>query len=199
MTRGPPKATSMNRIHAIANFHENAQSQAPDQVGPLLIFALVGAVSFIEAESTSLIGVVGGINLVVAGLAAAAGTSFIVLILVVVGSRAALANRRAGRVARSSTTREASPSAPAWSAPESPVHASSPHYAGPALPGWGPPSPSLCGGSTPTRSSWSGSSPHHTIGIGSSWNDTPCADSHLGGPHHDLPNARLRDGVSSPA
>lgn len=189
----------MNRIHAITNFHENAQGQAPDQVGPLLIIALVGTVSFIDGESTSLIGVVGGINLVVAGLAAAAGTSFIVLILVVVGSRAALANRRAARVERSSTTREASPSAPAWSAPASPVRSSSPHYARPALPGCGPPSPSLWSGSTSTRSSWSGSSPHHTIGIGSSRNDTPCADSNLGGPHHDLPYARLRDGVASPA
>jgi hypothetical protein len=70
-------------------------AQVPDIVQPIIV-ALAGAVPFVEGEGGGVIGVLGGIHPVVAGVAAATGNFLSVLAVVLLGSRvrtAALAGR----------------------------------------------------------------------------------------------------------
>lgn len=70
-------------------------AQVPESVQPVIV-ALAGAVPFVEGEGGGIIGVVGGIHPLVAGVAAAAGNFLAVLAVVLLGSRvrtAALAGR----------------------------------------------------------------------------------------------------------
>lgn len=69
----------------VVNFQELA-GQVPEIIRPFVVL-FAGAVPFIEGEGASLIGMVGGLNPIVAGVAAAAGNFLCVLIVVLVTSR----------------------------------------------------------------------------------------------------------------
>jgi hypothetical protein len=73
-------------------------AQVPEILQPLII-ALAGAVPFIEGEGAASIGILGGLNPVVATIAAAAGNFACVAVLVLVssGARSAIVNRRAAK------------------------------------------------------------------------------------------------------
>ena len=83
----------------VVNFQEIA-AQVPEIVRPFIVM-LAGAIPFIEGEVASVIGMVGGLNPIVAGLAAAAGNFLCVLVVVLVTSRArtAVVNRSRDRAA----------------------------------------------------------------------------------------------------
>lgn len=89
----------MNPIQElIANF-QNLVAQVPEIIQPLIVM-LAGAIPFIEGEGASIIGIIGGINPVVAAIAAAAGNFLCVLLVVLLTSRArsAVVNRSRARV-----------------------------------------------------------------------------------------------------
>ena len=91
----------------IINFQELA-AQVPEVIRPFIVM-LAGAIPFIEGEVASVIGMVGGLNPIMAGLAAAAGNFLCVLIVVLVTSRARTAvvkhNRERSEAARRSEER----------------------------------------------------------------------------------------------
>jgi len=70
----------------VAGF-QDAVAQVPEFVQPLIV-AAAGAVPFIEGEGGAIVGVVGGLPPVVAGLAAAVGNMLCVFVVVVVAARA---------------------------------------------------------------------------------------------------------------
>jgi len=73
----------------IANLIERFQelvAQVPELLQPLVV-VLAGAVPFIEGEGATIIGVVGGLHPVVAGLAAAVGNFLCVLIVILLSAR----------------------------------------------------------------------------------------------------------------
>lgn len=73
---------------------QNLVAQVPDLVQPLIV-ALAGAIPFIEGEGAVAIGIIGGINPVVAAIAAMAGNFVCVAVLVIAssGARSAIVNR----------------------------------------------------------------------------------------------------------
>ena len=83
----------------VAGF-QDAVAQVPEFVQPLIV-AAAGAVPFIEGEGGAIVGVVGGLPPVVAGLAAAVGNMLCVFVVVVVAARArgAIVNRARADVA----------------------------------------------------------------------------------------------------
>ena len=98
----------MSPIEELVNNFQNLVAQLPEIFQPLIVI-LAGAIPFIEGEGASLIGVAGGINPIVAGIAAAAGNFLCVLVIVLLssGARSAVVNRRTARaqaVAGDSTT-----------------------------------------------------------------------------------------------
>ena len=104
----------MNPIQElIVNFQELA-AQVPEGIRPFIVM-LAGAIPFIEGEVASVIGMVGGLNPIVAGLAAAAGNFLCVLVVVLVTSRARTAVVKHNR-GRSEATRNAAlvPAAPGY-------------------------------------------------------------------------------------
>lgn len=76
-----------NPITRITTEFQELVAQVPDLLQPLIV-AAAGAVPFIEGEVAAIIGVVGGLHPVVAGLAAATGNFLCVLLVVVLGGRA---------------------------------------------------------------------------------------------------------------
>ncbi|HAY43256.1 MAG TPA: small multidrug efflux protein [Micrococcaceae bacterium] len=74
---------------------QNLISQVPEVAQPLIV-AVAGAVPFIEGEGAATIGILGGINPLLAALAAIIGNFTCVAILVLLGSGAhtALSNRK---------------------------------------------------------------------------------------------------------
>lgn len=74
---------------------QNLISQVPDIAQPLIV-ALAGAVPFVEGEGAATIGILGGINPLVAAIAAIIGNFTCVALLVLLGSGAhtALTNRK---------------------------------------------------------------------------------------------------------
>lgn len=90
----------MNPIQElIINFQE-LSAQVPEIIRPLVVM-LAGAVPFVDAEGASMIGVIGGLNPVVAGIAAVVGNFLSVVLVVFFASRArtAVVNRTAAREA----------------------------------------------------------------------------------------------------
>jgi hypothetical protein len=77
----------VNPIEELVLNFQNLVAQVPEIVQPLVV-ALAGAVPFIDGEGAGPIGVVGGINPIVAGVAAAAGNFLAVFVIVAVSSRA---------------------------------------------------------------------------------------------------------------
>ena len=70
-------------------------AHVPEILQPVIV-ALAGAVPFVEGEGATTIGILGGLNPVVAVIAAAAGNFLCVLVLVLLssGARSAIVNRR---------------------------------------------------------------------------------------------------------
>lgn len=81
----------------IANF-QDLVARVPEFVQPLIV-ALAGAVPFIEGEGAATIGIIGGINPVIAAIAAIIGNFVCVALLVLLssGARNAVKNRAASR------------------------------------------------------------------------------------------------------
>ncbi|CAH0188274.1 hypothetical protein SRABI76_01707 [Microbacterium oxydans] len=73
---------------------QNLVAQVPELVQPLIV-ALAGAIPFIEGEGAAGIGIIGGINPVVAAIAAIIGNFVCVAVLVLAssGARQAIVNR----------------------------------------------------------------------------------------------------------
>ncbi len=81
-------------------------AQVPELVQPLIV-ALAGAVPFIEGEGAATIGIIGGINPVVAAIAAIAGNFLCVAVLVLLSARArraVVARSRARRLVNADGT-----------------------------------------------------------------------------------------------
>ncbi|MDM7988866.1 small multidrug efflux protein [Arthrobacter sp. zg-Y877] len=90
----------MNPIQElIINFQELA-AQVPEIIRPLIVM-LAGAVPFIETEGASIIGILGGLHPIVAGIAGAVGNFLSVVLVVLFTSRArtAVTNQKKGGVA----------------------------------------------------------------------------------------------------
>jgi hypothetical protein len=80
-------------------------AQVPDLLQPLFI-AVAGAVPYIEGEGSAALGVIAGLNPIVAGLAGATGNIISVILVVLLSSRI-----REAAVARRARTRSAVPAA----------------------------------------------------------------------------------------
>jgi hypothetical protein len=78
----------------VAHF-QDLVAQVPEIIQPLIV-ALAGAVPFVEGEGAAIIGIIAGLNPVVAIAAAAIGNFLCVLVLVLAssGARSAIVNRR---------------------------------------------------------------------------------------------------------
>src|SRR5690554_2946780 len=90
----------MNPLQEIITNFQNLVAQVPEFIQPFIVM-LAGAVPFIEGEVASMIGIVGGLNPIVAALVAAAGNFIFVALVVFLTSQArtAVVNRRRSRVA----------------------------------------------------------------------------------------------------
>jgi len=79
----------------IVAYFQDLVARVPEIVQPLIV-ALAGAVPFVEGEGATTIGIIGGMNPVVAVAAAAIGNFLCVLVLVLLssGARSAIVNRR---------------------------------------------------------------------------------------------------------
>lgn len=89
----------MNPLEELVRNFQDLVAQVPEVVQPFIVM-LAGAVPFIEGELAAMIGVVGGLNPIVAAIAAAGGNFLAVLAIVTLTSRArtAVVDRRAARV-----------------------------------------------------------------------------------------------------
>jgi len=88
----------MNPLEPLVQGFRDLVADVPDVIQPLII-ALAGAVPFVEGELATTVGVLGGLNPVVAGIAAAAGNFLCVFLIVTLSSRVRTATlaRRARR------------------------------------------------------------------------------------------------------
>jgi hypothetical protein len=77
----------MNPIERAIESFQELVAQVPEIVQPVIVM-LAAAVPFVEGEGGAVIGIVGGLHPVVAGVAAAAGNFLCVLLVVAVASRA---------------------------------------------------------------------------------------------------------------
>lgn len=89
----------MNPLQDLVRNFQDLVAHVPEFVQPFIV-VLAAAIPFIEGESAGPIGVIGGINPIIAGIAAATGNFLAVLGVVFLGSRVrtAAVNRRTGRV-----------------------------------------------------------------------------------------------------
>ncbi|GAA2231229.1 hypothetical protein GCM10010413_31410 [Promicromonospora sukumoe] len=103
----------MNPVEQLVSNFQEFVGQVPEIIRPLVVM-LAGAVPFLEGEVASMIGVLGGLNPVVAGLAAAAGNFLCVFVVVVLTSRArvAVTGYRARTAEAGAETQEPAPAKP---------------------------------------------------------------------------------------
>lgn len=89
----------MNPVAELVISFQDLVAQVPEIVRPFVVM-LAGVVPFVEGEGAAIIGVVGGLTPIVAGIAAAAGNFLSVLLVVIASTRArtAAVNRRTARV-----------------------------------------------------------------------------------------------------
>lgn len=95
----------MNPVEPLVEGFRDLVANVPELVQPLII-ALAGAVPFVEGELATTVGVLGGMNPIVAGIAAAGGNFLCVFLIVTLSSRvrtATLARRETARVTVGST------------------------------------------------------------------------------------------------
>ena len=78
---------SENPIITLTNGFQDLVGVIPELLRPVMVMA-AGAVPFVEGEIAAMIGVVGGLHPIIAGLAAAAGNLLCVVLVVFLGSRA---------------------------------------------------------------------------------------------------------------
>jgi membrane protein DedA with SNARE-associated domain len=76
----------MNPVADLVLGFQNLVAQLPEWVSPLIV-AAAGAVPFIEGEGAASIGIIGGVNPVVAAIAGIVGNFVAVSLVVLVGSR----------------------------------------------------------------------------------------------------------------
>lgn len=90
----------MNPIEELVNNFQHLVAQVPEVIQPFIVM-LAGAIPFIDGEVATIIGVVGGINPIIAAIAAAAGNFLSVVLVVLLSSRArtAVKNRKSGHTA----------------------------------------------------------------------------------------------------
>lgn len=90
----------MNPIEELVKNFQNLVAQVPELIQPFIVM-IAGAIPFVEGEGAAIIGIVGGINPIVAAIAAAAGNFLSVLLVVLLssGARTAVVNRHASRTA----------------------------------------------------------------------------------------------------
>lgn len=90
----------MNPIESLVQGFQDLVAQVPELLQPFIVM-LAGAVPFVEGEVAAMVGLVGGLNPILAGVAAAAGNFISVLLVVLLTSRArtAVVDRRTARVA----------------------------------------------------------------------------------------------------
>jgi hypothetical protein len=88
----------MNPIEQLISNFQNLVSEVPEFLQPLIVM-LAGAIPFVEGEIASMIGVIGGVNPIIAAIAGASGNFLCVLVVVLVSSRArsAVVSRRTAR------------------------------------------------------------------------------------------------------
>lgn len=100
----------MNPLQDLINSFQDLVAQVPEFIQPFIVM-LAGAIPFVEGEGAAIIGIVGGLDPIVAGIAAAAGNFLCVLLVVLLTSRArtAVVNRSSVRVG--ATVGGAAPSA----------------------------------------------------------------------------------------
>jgi hypothetical protein len=116
----------MNPVEPLVQGFRDLVANVPEVVQPLII-ALAGAVPFVEGELATTVGVLGGLNPIVAGIAAAGGNFLCVFLIVTLSSRVRTATlaRRARRDAVRVSVGSAEPDgdavedAPAVAKPES--------------------------------------------------------------------------------
>jgi hypothetical protein len=90
-------STSTEPASGLIGTFQDLAAQVPDVLQPFVV-ALAGAVPFVEGEGSAVVGLLAGLNPVVAAVAGAAGNFLSVLVVVLLTSRArtAVADRRAG-------------------------------------------------------------------------------------------------------
>ncbi|AWB90565.1 small multidrug efflux protein [Homoserinimonas hongtaonis] len=106
----------MNPIEQLVSNFQDLVGQVPEVIQPFIVM-LAGSVPFIEGELAATLGIAGGLNPIVAAIAAAVGNFVCVLLVVLLTSRArtAVVNRSSARV----TASVGSASAQASAAPKS--------------------------------------------------------------------------------
>lgn len=84
----------MNPLQELISNFQDLVAQVPEIIQPFIVM-LAGAVPFIEGELAATIGIAGGLNPIVAAIAAAAGNFLCVVVVVLLTSRArtAIVNR----------------------------------------------------------------------------------------------------------
>ena len=84
----------MNPLQELVTNFQDLVAQVPEIVRPLIVM-LAGTIPFVEGEVAAMIGIVGGLNPIVAAIAAASGNFLCVLVVVLLTSRArtAVVNR----------------------------------------------------------------------------------------------------------
>ena len=89
----------MNPLQDLIRGFQELVAQVPELIQPFVV-ALAAAIPFLEGELGATIGIIGGLNPIVAGIFAAAGNFVSVLLVVLFTSRArtAVTNRRTARV-----------------------------------------------------------------------------------------------------
>lgn len=95
----------MNPIEELINNFQNLVAQVPEFIQPFVVM-LASAIPFIDGEGGAIIGVFGGINPIIAAVAAAAGNFLSVLLVVLLGTRArtAVMNRQTRHAAVAAST-----------------------------------------------------------------------------------------------
>ncbi|MFD6138514.1 small multidrug efflux protein [Promicromonospora sp. NPDC060271] len=102
--------STMNPVEPLVQGFRDLVATVPDVIQPLII-ALAGAVPFVEGELATTVGVLGGLNPIVAGIAAAGGNFLCVFLIVTLSSRVRTATleRRARRAAVHVSARSTEP------------------------------------------------------------------------------------------
>lgn len=87
----------MNPLEELINNFQDLVGQVPELIQPFIVM-LAGAIPFIDGEGAAIIGIVGGINPILAAIFAAAGNLLSVALVVLLSSQArtAVMNRQAG-------------------------------------------------------------------------------------------------------
>jgi hypothetical protein len=109
----------VNPVEPLVQGFRDLVADVPEVVQPLIV-ALAGAVPFVEGELATMVGVLGGLNPIVAGIAAAGGNFLCVFLIVTLSSRvrtATLARRERRETVGVSVTATVSSGAAAEEAP----------------------------------------------------------------------------------